>query len=87
MLKPYDKRFIKEYQELSERINKLENMIESVLDGSLVIDLDSSISTLTAQLSAMNTYLCILDMRIVDVRKKRGIDLYKYINKEVNDNE
>jgi hypothetical protein len=62
-MEPYKIRFIKEYTELNDRINKLDNMLNKWKEGSLDFDPDCPYDLLAAQLHAMQAYLEILKLR------------------------
>lgn len=62
-MEDYKVRFIKEYRELNERVNKLGNMLNKYDNGTLEFALTCPISLLKAQYFAMRAYLTILEER------------------------
>ena len=62
-MEDYKVRFIKEYKELSERVNKLGNMLAKYDNGTLEFTPTCPISLLKAQYFAMRAYLTILEER------------------------
>lgn len=62
-MEDYKVRVIKEYKELSERVNKLGNMLAKYDNGTLEFTPTCPISLLKAQYFAMRAYLTILEER------------------------
>ena len=62
-MKPYQERFINEYNELSERITKLDNMLKKYKNGELDFEPDCPYELLYTQLIYMVNYLCVLEER------------------------
>ena len=62
-MKPYQERFINEYNELSGRITKLDNMLKKYKNGELDFELDCPYELLYTQLVYMINYLCVLEKR------------------------
>ena len=62
-MKPYQERFINEYNELSERIVKLDNMLKKYKNGELDFESDCPYELLYTQLIYMVNYLCVLEKR------------------------
>ena len=59
----YKKRMQKEYNELGERIIRLENMLNKQRKGELEFEFDCPIDLLERQLDAMREYFKILEER------------------------
>ena len=62
-MKPYQERFINEYNELSGRITKLDNMLKKYKNGELDFEPDCPYELLYTQLIYMVNYLCVLEER------------------------
>lgn len=62
-MEAYKERFIKEYGELSKRVNKLGNMLTKYDNGTLEFTPTCPISLLKAQYFAMRAYCTILEER------------------------
>ena len=62
-MKPYQERFINEYNELSERITKLDNMLKKYKNGELDFTPDCPYELLYTQLVYMVNYQCVLEKR------------------------
>lgn len=67
----YKQRFVIEYNELTERIGKLENMLTKYANGKLDFEPDCPITLLKEQLKVMTEYQHILKKRSVI----EGIDI------------
>lgn len=59
----YKDRFVKEYKELSDRVNKLGSMLSKYLAGELEFNPDSSYNLLHEQYVYMFNYLNVLERR------------------------
>ena len=64
-LEPYEERFIKEKNELFERIVKLDRMLHKYANGALDFTPKCPFNLLMAQLRAMQSYYEILNQRSV----------------------
>ncbi len=62
-MKPYQERFIKEYNELHDRTVKLDNMLKKYKNGELNFEPDCPYELLYTQLIYMVNYLCVLEKR------------------------
>ena len=62
-MEEYKERFIKEYNELSERVTKLDNILKKCKNGELAFDPNCSYELLYTQLVYMINYLRILEKR------------------------
>ena len=62
-MKEYKERFIKEYNELFERITKLDNTLKKYKNGELALDPNCPYELLYTQLVYMINYLCVLEKR------------------------
>ena len=62
-MEEYKERFIKEYNELSERITKLDNTLKKYKNGELALDPNCPYELLYTQLIYMVNYLHILERR------------------------
>ena len=62
-MEEYRKRFIKEYNELSERVTKLDNTLKKYKNGELALDPNCPYELLYTQLIYMVNYLHILERR------------------------
>ena len=61
----YKERFIAEYKQLRIRRTKLANMVCKIKNGTIDFVPSCSIHIYQAQISAMDTYLTILDYRAI----------------------
>lgn len=62
-MEEYKERFIKEYKELSDRHEKLDNMIKKYEDGTLDFTPDCPIELLKLQAFYMKMYKNVLEQR------------------------
>ena len=62
-MQPYQELFLKEIDELADRTQKLEAMIEKYAKKELDFTPTCSLELLTMQLNAMKSYLTILQVR------------------------
>ena len=62
-MEEYKERFIKEYNELSERVAKLDNTLKKYKNGELALDPNCPYELLYTQLIYMINYLHILERR------------------------
>ena len=62
-MKPYQERFINEYNELHDRTVKLDNMLKKYKNGELDFEPDCPYELLYTQLVYMINYLCVLEKR------------------------
>ena len=62
-MEDYKKRFVKEYNELKERADKLAFMLAKYSNGELDFEPDCPINLLKMQYHAMRTYMHILKLR------------------------
>ena len=62
-MKPYQERFIKEYNELHNKTVKLDNMLKKYKNGELDFEPDCPYELLYTQLIYMVNYLCVLEKR------------------------
>ena len=62
-MEEYKERFIKEYNELSERITKLDNTLKKYKNGELALDPNCPYELLYTQLVYMINYQHILEKR------------------------
>ena len=62
-MEEYRKRFTKEYNELSERVTKLDNILKKYKNGELALDPNCPYELLYTQLIYMVNYLRILERR------------------------
>ena len=62
-MEEYKERFINEYNELSDRITKLENTLKKYKNGELALDPNCPYELLFTQLVHMINYLCVLKKR------------------------
>ena len=62
-MEEYKERFIKEYNELSERVAKLDNTLKKYKNGELALDPNCPYELLYTQLIYMVNYLHILERR------------------------
>ena len=62
-MKPYQERFVKEYNELHDRTVKLDNMLKKYKNGELDFEPDCPYELLYTQLIYMVNYLCVLEER------------------------
>lgn len=62
-MEAYKERFLKEYNELKERYNKLHKMIVKAEAKTLDFELDCPLDLLKQQAKAMGEYLHILEIR------------------------
>lgn len=77
-MKDYEKRHIDETMALSEKISKLEAILNKYKNGSLDFVPKTPIPVLDAQLHAMKTYLDILNYRLeLEISKE---DIEEYLN-------
>lgn len=70
-MKPYQKRFIEEHKQLTERLSKLDAMLKKHAAGNLAFEPDCPIELLHEQKRVMTEYINILETRA----KFEGIDL------------
>ncbi|KGR72884.1 crAss001_48 related protein [Streptococcus phocae subsp. salmonis] len=70
-MKAYQKRFIEEYNQLTERLSKLDAMLDKHAKGTLSFEPDSPIKLFHEQRRVMAQYVDILELRA----KFEGIDL------------
>lgn len=65
MMEPYKKRFVIEYRQLSDRIDRLSSMLSRWDDGELDFTPTCPRQILSGQLSCMKEYRSILEMRAI----------------------
>lgn len=70
-MKSYQKRFVEEYRQLTQRLSKLDKMLKKYAQGTLGFEPDSPIRLLQEQRRVMSEYVDILEARA----KFEGIDL------------
>ncbi|HEL0689998.1 TPA: hypothetical protein TUW76_001077 [Streptococcus equi subsp. zooepidemicus] len=70
-MKPHQKRFVEEYRQLTQRLSKLDKMLNRYAAGTLGFEPDCPIRLLQEQRRVMSEYVDILEARA----KFEGIDL------------
>lgn len=64
MMQPYQERLLIEYVELYDKRRKLSHIIKQSNNGTLNFELSCDIDLLMAQCAVMDSYLCILKLRV-----------------------
>lgn len=62
-MEDYQQRMIEEYEQLKDRRNKLERMLNKNIAGTLGFEFNTPIKVLEGQLEIMNNYLSCLKIR------------------------
>lgn len=62
-MKSYQKRFIEEYRQLTQRLSKLDKMLNKYVAGTLDFEPDCPIRLLQEQRRVMSEYVDILEAR------------------------
>lgn len=70
-MKPHQKRFVEEYRQLTQRLSKLDKMLNRYAAGTLGFEPDCPIRLLQEQRRVMSEYVDIMEARA----KFEGIDL------------
>ncbi|HEK9247906.1 TPA: hypothetical protein SUN31_001970 [Streptococcus equi subsp. equi] len=70
-MKPHQKRFVEEYRQLTQRLSKLDKMLNKYVAGTLDFEPDCPIRLLQEQRRVMSGYVDILEARA----KFEGVDL------------
>ncbi|HEK9989176.1 TPA: hypothetical protein TVK02_001354 [Streptococcus equi subsp. zooepidemicus] len=70
-MKPHQKRFVEEYRQLTQRLSKLDKMLNKYVAGTLDFEPDCPIRLLQEQRRVMSEYVDIMEARA----KFEGIDL------------
>ncbi|HEK9993520.1 TPA: hypothetical protein TT573_000591 [Streptococcus equi subsp. zooepidemicus] len=70
-MKPHQKRFVEEYRQLTQRLSKLDKMLNRYAAGTLGFEPDCPIRLLQEQRRVMSDYVDIMEARA----KFEGIDL------------
>lgn len=77
-MQPYQERFLNKYVELYDKRQKLSHIIEQAINGTLKFELKCDLEVLMAQCAVMDSYLCILKLRVKQEHLQTELEEYMY---------